>query len=237
MVKILNSLTDDYEKQMEDLEDKIGNTVNDALTIKLICEKLTLRYERLCKKAKKSREEEYGNETALYAGGFKGRCHNCGEYGHKAMNCKDNDGRGSGGNKQEDTHGSGFKGKCFECNDTDDMCTPEEIAQFGRPKVNGMDNKVLTMVMSSATLQDDINLKVYYPRGSETEVASLPSVGPLMAHLQYFMMQLAEHEVTNGQGYIGEGYRIVFSFRCLGPFQQNRAMVNLCCCLVHVLST
>jgi len=124
-----------------------------------------------------------------------------------------------------------------DASNTDDMCTPEEIAQFGCPKVNGMDNKVLTMVMSSATLQDDINLKVYYPRGSETEVASLPSVGPLMAHLQYFMMQLAEHEVTNGQGYIGEGYRIVFSFRCLGPFQQNRAMVNLCCCLVQVLST
>ena len=113
-----------------------------------------------------------------------------------------------------------------DSSNTDDMCTPEEIAQFGRPKVNGMDTKVLTMVMSSATLQDDINLKVYYPRGSETEIASLPSVGPLMAHLQYFMMQLAEHEVTNGQGDIGEGYRIVFSFRCLGPFQQNRAMVR-----------
>ena len=51
-VKILNSLTDEYENQMEDLENKIGKTGNDALTIEEIREKLSLRYERLCEKAK-----------------------------------------------------------------------------------------------------------------------------------------------------------------------------------------
>lgn len=111
----------------------------------------------------------------------------------------------------------------------DDMCSPEEIAQLGRPKVNGVDMNVLTMVISSSTPQNDINLKVYYPGDSGTEVASLPSLGPIHAHLQYYMMQLAEHMVTNGVGDIGEGYRIVLSFRTLGPFQQNRAMVVTCC--------
>ena len=88
-----------------------------------IREELNLRYERLCEKERKSRREDHGNggETALFAGGFKGRCHNCGKYGHKAANCKekkDSEGGGGGGNNQSNSNGNGFKGKCYKCKKT-----------------------------------------------------------------------------------------------------------------------
>ena len=30
-----------------------------------------------------------GEEIGLFAGGFKGKCHNCGRYGHKKADCKE----------------------------------------------------------------------------------------------------------------------------------------------------
>ena len=109
----------------------------------------------------------------------------------------------------------------------DDALAPEEIAQLGRPKVNGTDVQVLTIVLSCAKPEHQVNLKIYYPKGSTKEIASLPSLGPVHAHLQYLLMQVAEHEVTNADCELGEGYRMVFSFRCLKPFQQDRAMVSV----------
>ena len=125
MVKILNSLTDDYENQMEDLEKRIGKTGSDALTIEDIREELNLRYERLTEKERKSQKKDYGNgsETALFAGGFKGRCHNCGKYGHKAVECKDKNNNTGGASNKGNSNGSGreFKGKCYKCGEKGHM--------------------------------------------------------------------------------------------------------------------
>ena len=88
MVKILNSLPDDYENQMNVLERRIGSNGEDSLTIEDIREELNLRFERINDREKRSLKDEVienGGEMALFAGGqFKGRCHNCGKYGHKA---------------------------------------------------------------------------------------------------------------------------------------------------------
>lgn len=105
-------------------------------------------------------------------------------------------------------------------------CTDDEIACLGHPQVNGTDVQVLTIVLSNAKLDDGIDLKVYYLGDSGMEVASLESIGLVTTHLQYLLMQVAEHEVKNANCDCGVGYRIVFSFHCLDPFQPNWAMVS-----------
>ena len=35
----------------------------------------------------RSKSKDEGKEIGLFAGGFKGRCHNCGKFGHKAVDC------------------------------------------------------------------------------------------------------------------------------------------------------
>ena len=75
------------------------------------------------RKRSKARKKGYGNgsETALFAGGFKGRCHNCGKYGHKSVDCNDKKDNSGGDSKKGTSNGngsgSGFKGKCFKCNE------------------------------------------------------------------------------------------------------------------------
>lgn len=125
--------------------------------------------------------------------------------------------------------GGFFRHSDTDTSNTDDMCTPDEMSLLNRAKINAIDTQVLTMVVSCAKPEHDINLRVYYPKESETEIASIPSLGPVHAHLQYLLMQVAEHEVSNANCPRGEGYRIVISFRCMGPFQQSRAMVRTYC--------
>ena len=121
MTKILNSLTKDYKDEMKTLEKDLNKTGAGALTVKKIREELNLQYERLGHGKGRSRKNGYsggGSETALYAGGFKGRCNNCGKYGHKAADCRDKDSGGGGGenkNNGSNNNGGGFKGKCFNC--------------------------------------------------------------------------------------------------------------------------
>ena len=112
---------------------------------------------------------------------------------------------------------------CFNC---DDLTPEEEMAHIGHGRVMAADVQVLTVVLSSAGPEHDIDFKVFYP-DHDTEVASMPSLGPLMATLQYLCLQLGKHEVTNGNCSLGNGFRIVISFRHLGPFQLDEAMVSL----------
>ena len=71
------------------LEKRIGAAVN-PLTIKELREELKLKYIKLNggKYGGKGKSEEEG-EVGLFAGGFKGRCHNCGKQGHRAKECKE----------------------------------------------------------------------------------------------------------------------------------------------------
>jgi hypothetical protein len=64
--------------------------------------------------------EDENNSTsegnALNAVQFKGRCHNCGKYGHKGANCRNKTYNGSNGNHKGGTKtngkSGGFKGNC-----------------------------------------------------------------------------------------------------------------------------
>lgn len=112
---------------------------------------------------------------------------------------------------------------CFNC---DDLTPDKETAHLGCGRVEAADIQVLTVVLPTADSEHDITFKVYYP-DHNTEVASMPSLGPLMATLQYLGLQLGLQEVTNGNCSLGNGFQIVISFPCLGPFQEDQAMVSL----------
>ena len=122
MVKVLNSLTPEYDTQVKLLEKRIDKSGNDALKLEEIREDLSLEYERFQRTRRSNKDkEESGGETALYAGGqFKGKCRGCGKYGHKVVNCPDRkDGSGNTGNRGNNNgnDSGGFKGKCFKCHE------------------------------------------------------------------------------------------------------------------------
>ena len=78
---------------------------------------------------------------------FKGRCHNCGEYGHKLMNCPKKgassqlqqpnaSGDAKLGNlneKQNGSQGKRFLGNCFNCRAT------HTLVRLGAMKASGAD--------------------------------------------------------------------------------------------------
>ena len=82
-----------------------------------LCDALTLKFERL--QGKKGTHYRSGDEeTALFAGGFKGRCNNCGKHGHKARDCrtdKNNNKNNKRGNDKKDGDKKPFPYKCHYC--------------------------------------------------------------------------------------------------------------------------
>lgn len=84
----LNNLPKEYENVVAKLEDRLG-AENNPLTIEDLRDELNLKYERMGFRNGKG-GRHYGDdrdETALFAGGFKGKCNSCGELGHKARDC------------------------------------------------------------------------------------------------------------------------------------------------------
>ena len=99
---ILNSLPKEYDIVVKMLENKL---TNDNLTIMEVRDDLCLEYT----KHKYSKDTK--QETALYAGGFKGTCHKCGKMGHKARNCR------SSGEQKTNQKDPNWKSKieCYKC--------------------------------------------------------------------------------------------------------------------------
>ena len=115
MIHILNNLPPEYESLVEKLELEIEAT--DPLTMEGLRDQLRNKYRRL-QKALGKREED---ETALAAGfnkQFKGRCRNCGMFGHKAADCKKkgtNKGKKSDDGDRNRDGKRRFNGKCNHC--------------------------------------------------------------------------------------------------------------------------
>ena len=110
---VLNSLPKEYEIVVSKLEDRLGATT-DPLTIEDVRSALNLKYQRLTKgKGGTSNSGgEDGHETALFAGGFKGKCNNCGEWGHKGFQCPK---KGGGNGNTNNSGGNKFTGNCHYC--------------------------------------------------------------------------------------------------------------------------
>ena len=85
MIHVLNNLTADYELQVALLEKRIGSAT-DPLTVDELREELNLKFERLNLKSD-CKDDEDAEEQALFTSQFKGKCHNCGKFGHKSANC------------------------------------------------------------------------------------------------------------------------------------------------------
>jgi hypothetical protein len=95
MIHVTNNLTKNYENTVDNLEGQIGNDEN-PLDIEELREKLCLRYVRLNLKVDESDSDK---EKALFGSTqFKGRCCQCGKYGHKSAGCCSKGGNGNGGN-------------------------------------------------------------------------------------------------------------------------------------------
>ena len=123
-----NNLTKDYEMQILKMEDKVGIAGN-ALTIEDLRDELNLRFERLNTRDDSDNDEDE-EEKALFGGGqFKGRCNNCGKYGHKSADCRSggkgpkktfgnfgNNGGYKGGTSSFKSNDAKFKGNCWNCN-------------------------------------------------------------------------------------------------------------------------
>ena len=110
MIHILNNLPPEYDNVAEAMERRLDDTVK-PLEIRELRDELVMKFNRI-KKNKGMNEDansEEAEESALAAFGtknFKGRCYNCGEFGHKKQDCpqiKKNSSRNT------------FNGNCYYC--------------------------------------------------------------------------------------------------------------------------
>ena len=96
---ICGNLPQIYEVVVHPLEKRIGSSL-DPLTIKELREELKLKFQKLNGGRYGDSSGDQEGEIGLFAGGFKGKCHNCRKIGHKTRDCKAPGGRyHSGGNR------------------------------------------------------------------------------------------------------------------------------------------
>ena len=97
MVHILNNLPTEYKSKVESLEKDLDN-VKYPLTLDRMIDELNFKYKKICKKNKYDPESDgqnkkgknNANSTALTMQGYRGfggRCHFCGNFGHKQTDC------------------------------------------------------------------------------------------------------------------------------------------------------
>ena len=113
MIHILNNLPEEYDTVVEAMERKLDDLV-DPLTLRNLKNELMLKYKRIKKNkgvGEDSEDEEEGHDTALvgYTKNFKGRCYNCGDFGHKKEDCPKLK------NQASSNRPGRFNGTCFYC--------------------------------------------------------------------------------------------------------------------------
>ena len=92
MIHVLNGLPLEYEVQVSKLEERFGSTSN-PLTIQDMRNELNLKFARL----KRQVAEQTEMDQALVAfRKFKGKCTNCGKFGHKSTKCRSKLGNSKG---------------------------------------------------------------------------------------------------------------------------------------------
>ena len=118
IIHVLGNLPDEYEIDVSKLEDRIGKD----LTIDDVREALNLRFEKMNKGKgadddDTDDEDEGKKEKALIARQFKGKCRECGKYGHKAADCRSKNKQNGNSNNSGRNNGqkTRFNGKCNYC--------------------------------------------------------------------------------------------------------------------------
>lgn len=90
MIHIMNSLPEQYDPVIDNLEIRLMKDVDDEnyLTLDHLREKLSDRYARIMDKEERRDERDKGlRANDEY---FKGTCHQCGKYGHRKQHCPEN---------------------------------------------------------------------------------------------------------------------------------------------------
>jgi hypothetical protein len=119
MEHILGNLPSVYDIEVHTLRKRLDDLI-DPLTLEELREELCLKFEMMNRRGKLgiSQGGHHGEEHALFAGGFKGKCNNCGKIGHKAKDCRDKKGNQDkkDGNHQSNNNNDGDKNvECFYC--------------------------------------------------------------------------------------------------------------------------
>lgn len=100
------------EAVVHPLEKRIGLRA-DPLTVKELREELKLKHQKMnggkCGSSSGDQEEEVG----FFAGGFKGKCNNCGKQGHKMKDCRSPGGGAHSGNKNK----ANVNVECHHCHE------------------------------------------------------------------------------------------------------------------------
>ena len=116
MEHILGNLPSVYDIEVHALRKRLDD-LHDPLTLEELREELSLKFEMLNRRGKMAQggQNTHGEEHALFAGGFKGKCNNCGKIGHKARDCRDKkDNKDK--EKGQQNGGDGDKNiECFYC--------------------------------------------------------------------------------------------------------------------------
>jgi hypothetical protein len=87
MIHILNNLTTEYNLQLALIE-KRGGDSEKPLSSEEIKAELGLCFERLNVSSNQSNDNVVMEEHAFFSGQYKVKCHNYGQIGHKATQCK-----------------------------------------------------------------------------------------------------------------------------------------------------
>ena len=128
MIHVLASLPSEYDVIIDNLNEKLSSTGADALTTQFLQDKLAERYYKIRQDASdvkslrndkalmslvRSLQEASLDDAALaaFVKQFKGTCNNCGQYGHKKVNCPEL----ATSDESESPKLRKFKGKYFYC--------------------------------------------------------------------------------------------------------------------------
>ena len=85
---ILGNLPSVYDIEIHALRKRLDQA-DDPLTIEEVREELNLKFEMMNRRFR-GNPSQVEEETALFAGGYKGKCYSCGKFGHRAKDCRGN---------------------------------------------------------------------------------------------------------------------------------------------------
>ena len=117
MEHILGNLPSVYDIEVHTLRKRLDD-LQDPLTLEELREELCLKFKMLNRRGRMGHlQSSPGEEHALFAGGFKGKCNNCGKIGHKARDCRDKNEKNNKNKREHQTNGSECDKniECFYC--------------------------------------------------------------------------------------------------------------------------